>query len=286
MALCRHKQIMMKKLLILWLFAITTSFEKPSMRDVAAGQPEAANTYEFWGDSIMAGNELNQTSYGGPNNIGLVWTLQYPVLHSGIRSGAPQSGAVLVNNWGGNGPFEDRLNEVSVYDPSVHAAFFIGYGFNDYYHAMAPPNSLSTQQFLDVFIPKLKSTIDYIHNVKGWPLNKIRMVWNFLGRDLPGYYITKAGWVTARNAVKAASSQKSVGFIDFQAYFESRSDNEDYSYRVYNNSRDYIHPMEPANALMAQNADALTVFSTATPPPPPPPPVNAIRVKGRKSIVQ
>ena len=170
----------MRIFFLLALFLLTASFGKR--------QPTA---YVFWGDSIMAGNELNHTGNDGPNNTYLRWPRQYT---EGLKAGAElnnaQSGAPLCNNWGGNGPFENRLSQVETYSASLTNLLFIGYGFNDMYRALSPPNSLTVPQFLAVFIPKLTAAIEYIKTAKGWPADKIVIVWNYIV-DNPPYYISR-----------------------------------------------------------------------------------------------
>lgn len=255
----------------------------------------------FWGDSIMAGNELNHSGSDGLNNTLLRWPRQYAVgANGGFEQNDAQSGATLCNNWGGNGPFEDRLSQVEEYDPAQTGLLFIGYGFNDFSRAMGPPNNLTASQFLAVFIPKLTNAVQYIKTTKGWPAGKIVIVWNYVV-DNPPYNVTQAAWETALAAVRNAAASEGVGLLDFHTFWKGRSDKANYT------DGDLIHPNENANTIMAANVDALIEYPssniiigtpgpaptppTPTPTPPTPTPTPApippgvIPVKGKKLVV-
>ena len=235
--------------------------------------------YVFWGDSIMAGNELNHSGGDGPNNTYLRWPKQYAeTIKPGFELNDAQSGATLCNNWGGNGPFEDRLAQVEGYDPALANAIFIGYGFNDFSRALGAPNNLTVSQFLAVFIPKLTNAVQYIKTVKGWPAAKVVIVWNYIV-DNPPYSVTQAGWETALAAVRNVAASQGVGLLDFHTFWKARSDKATYT------NGDLIHPNENANTIMAANVDALIEHPSNGGGPPPPPP-GVIGVRGKKFVVQ
>ncbi len=255
----------MRTIFLFILFFLATAFTKR--------QP---TYYVFWGDSIMAGNELNHSGGDGPDNTFLRWPRQYAEgVKGGIELNDAQSGATLCNNWGGNGPFEDRLPQVQGYDASLTNLIFIGYGFNDFSRAMSPPNSLTVSQFLAVFIPKLTNAIQYIKTVKGWPANKIVIVWNYIV-DNPPYSVTQAAWEVALAAVRSTVASQGVCLLDFHTFWKARSDRATYT------NGDLIHPNENANTIMAANVDALIEYPSSGGGPIP---ADVIPVRGRKFVV-
>lgn len=231
--------------------------------------------YVFWGDSIMAGNELNHSGSDGPDNAYLRWPKQYAEnVKAGFELNHARSGTTLCNNWGSNGAFEDKLSEVEDYNASADY-LFIGYGFNDFIRGSSPGLS----SFLAVFIPKLTHALQYLKTVKAWPAGKIVVVWNYVV-DNPPYNVTQAAWETVLAAVRAAVASEGAGLLDFHTFWKARSDNANYT------NGDLIHPNESANTVMAANVDALIEHPTgggggggSAPPP------GVIPVKGKKFVV-
>lgn len=252
----------MKTVLLLGFLLVATS---------AARRVPAA--WVFWGDSIMAGNELNHSGSDGPNNIHLRWPKQYAeTVKNGMELNDAQSGATLCSNWGGNGPFETRLAEVETYNAALTERLFIGYGFNDMSRAMG--QGLNLSQFLAVFIPKLANAVQYIKANKGWPANKIVIVWNYVV-DNPPYGMVQTNWEAALAAVQQTAAAEGVCLLDFHTFWKARSDKANYT------DGDLIHPNENANTVMAANADALIeCLSSGSIPP------NVIPLKGRRFVVQ
>lgn len=255
----------MRTILLFILCSVTASF---------AGRQPAH--YVFWGDSIMAGNELNHSGSDGPDNTYLRWPKQYAEnVKAGSEFNHAQSGTTLCNNWGGNGAFEDKLSQVDGYNASFMDYLFIGYGFNDFTRGFSPSGGLP--QFLAVFIPKLTNAIQYLKTVKGWPAGKIVIVWNYIV-DNPPYNVTQAAWETVLAAVRAAVASEGVCLLDFHTFWKARSDKADYTYG------DLIHPNESANTVMAANADAL-IEHPATGGGGGGVPPGVIPVKGKKLVV-
>lgn len=239
--------MIMRTFLVFALFSLASSFKTP--------QPAYS---VFWGDSIMAGNELNHSGSDGLNNTLLRWPRQYAVgANGGFEQNDAQSGATLCNDWGGNGPFEDKLSQVEGYNPAQTGLIFIGYGFNDFSRAMGPPYSLSVSQFLAVFIPKLTHAVQYIKTARGWPAGKIVIVWNYVV-DNPPYNVTQAAWETALAAVRNMVASEGVCLLDFHTFWKARSDRATYT------DGDLIHPNENANTIMAANVDALIEYPSSS----------------------
>lgn len=224
----------------------------------------------------MAGNELNHWGSDGPNNIHLRWPKQYAEgIKGGYELSNAQSGATLCSNWGGNGPFETRLSQVENYNPLQTNLIFIGYGFNDMSRAMGPPYNFSLSQFHAIFISKLTNAIQYIKSNKGWPAEKIVIVWNYVVNN-PPYSITQANWEATLTAIRNVVTSEGVSILDFHSFWKNRSDKDNYT------DGDLIHPNESANTIMAANVDALIEYPSAGGGNPPP---GVIKVKGRKYVV-
>jgi lysophospholipase L1-like esterase len=149
-------------------------------------------TLIFAGDSITVG-------FGGSS-----WTTPLTANYGGTQINLANNGQLMENmgpQEGCNGtppPFDPTL--VATYNSLIHGALFIAYGTNDIGRVNG---ETSSGEFYTTYLDNL----EYLHDVKGWPYNKIVLV--------TPYYITSAGYNLYLGVCGCTNPADNTRFNDF-----------------------------------------------------------------------
>lgn len=199
--------------------------------------------YLYYGDSIMFGNELGAQQYTHR------WPTQYTALKGGVASNDDnhaQSGAVLQNAWGGNGPFE-LISDADIPDYWANMGmFFLGYGVNDYFRGI----STGIANLINVYTASLEVQLQRLKNNNNYPAGKIAVVINYLAANAP-YSVVRSEYIQFRNAIRAVCEAEGVNIVDFDTFWDNHPDKANYS------DGDLIHPNASSNTIMANNVDSI-----------------------------